>query len=160
MRKGKTDKRMIKSISTTIDGVKMKSRLEGTMYQLLKDNKIPFKYESDSFILFDSFTFNNDYYARLASGKGDYCNRGYKKVNTITYKPDFVIKTDNYFAIIETKGYATEAYNMRMKMFKNYLNKNNITCDIFVPQVKSECIETIEIIKNKLNGNKSNTKTN
>lgn len=153
MRKGKTDKRMIKSISTTIDGVKMKSRLEGTMYQLLKDNKIPFKYESDSFILFDSFTFNNDYYARLASGKGDYCNRGYKKVNTITYKPDFVIKTDNYFAIIETKGYATEAYNMRMKMFKNYLNKNNITCDIFVPQVKSECIETVEIIKNKLKEN-------
>lgn len=150
MRKGNTNKRMIKSISTTIDNVKMKSRLEGTMYQLLKDNKIPFKYESDSFILSDSFVFNNDYYARLSSGKGDYCNRGFKRTNTITYKPDFIIKTPNYFAIIETKGYATEAYNMRMKLFKSYLNRNNINCDIFVPQIKSECIETVEIIKNKL----------
>lgn len=153
MKKVRTGRKMINSIATTIDNVKMKSRLEGTMYQLLKSNKIPFKYESDSFILSDSFIFDNDYYARLSSGKGDYCNRGYKRVNTITYKPDFIIKTDSYFAIIETKGYATEAYNMRMKLFKSYLNRNNINCDIFVPQIKAECLETVEIIKNKLKAN-------
>jgi predicted nuclease of restriction endonuclease-like RecB superfamily len=146
----KYDRRLIKSKKTTIDGIEFASRLEGTMYKLLKDNNINFKYESESYTLSDSFIFNNNYHARLASGKGEYCNRGFKKVNAITYKPDFVIRHNDYYAIVETKGLPTESYNMRMKMFKALLNRQNIQCDIFVPQTNAECLETINLILKKI----------
>lgn len=146
----KYDRRLIKSKKITIDGIEFASRLEGTMYKLLKDNNVKFKYESESYTLSDSFLFNNDYHARLASGKGEYCNRGFKKVNAITYKPDFVIRHNDYYAIVETKGLPTESYNMRMKLFKAYLNRQNIKCDIYVPQTNAECLETINLILKKI----------
>lgn len=146
----KYDRRLIKSKKITIDGIQFASRLEGTMYKLLKDNNINFKYESESYTLSESFLFNNNYHARLASGKGEYCNRGFKKVNAITYKPDFVIRHNDYYAIVETKGLPTESYNMRMKMFKALLNRQNIQCDIFVPQTNAECLETINLILKRI----------
>jgi predicted nuclease of restriction endonuclease-like RecB superfamily len=146
----KYDRRLIKSKKITIDGIEFASRLEGTMYKLLRDNNINFKYESESYTLSDSFLFNNNYHARLASGKGEYCNRGFKKVNAITYKPDFVIRHNDYYAIVETKGLPTESYNMRMKMFKALLNRQNIQCDIYVPQTNAECLETINLILKKI----------
>jgi hypothetical protein len=149
MRKGK---RLINSKKISIDGVDLKSHLEGTMYRLLKENGLTFKYEGKSFLLQDSFLFNNDYYARLSSGKGDFIQRGHKKIQPITYKPDFIIEHNGYYAIIETKGLPTEAYNLRMKLFKRYLKELNVEVDIFIPQTKSECLETINIILKKIKG--------
>jgi hypothetical protein len=146
----KPDRRLIKSKAMTIDGISFKSRLEGYMYKLLKENKIDFIYEGESFELSPSFIFNNDYFARLASGKGDFINRGHKKVNNMSYKPDFVINHKGYCAIIETKGLPTEPFNMRMKLFKSVLSKSNIKCDIFVPQTQTECLKTMEIILDKI----------
>jgi hypothetical protein len=146
----KTDRRLIKSKAITIDGINFKSRLEGYMYKLLKENKINFRYEGESFELSPSFVFNNDYFARLASGKGDFINRGHKKINNMSYKPDFVINHNGYYAIVETKGLQTEPFNMRMKLFKSTLNQSNTECDIFVPQTQTECVKTMEIILNKI----------
>lgn len=146
----KYDRRLIKSKKITIDGINFSSRLEGTMYKLLKENNINFKYESESYTLSDSFIFNNNYHARLSSGKGDYINRGFKKVNDMSYKPDFVIRHNDYYAIIETKGLPTEPYNMRMKLFKAMLNQQNIKCDIYVPQTNLECVETIKLILERI----------
>ena len=146
----KYDRRLIKSKKISIDGINFASRLEGSMYKLLKENNIDFKYESESYTLSDSFVFSNDYYARLASGKGEFLNRGNKKVQSMTYKPDFVIRQDGYYAIIETKGLPTESYNMRMKLFKAFLTRNNIECDIYVPQTQKECVETINQILKKI----------
>ena len=146
----KPDRRLIKSKAMTIDGINFKSRLEGYMYKLLKENKINFKYEDESFELLSSFVFNNDYFARLSSGKGDFINRGHKKINNMSYKPDFVINHNGYYAIVETKGLPTEPFNMRMKLFKGALNQSNTECDIFVPQTQTECLKTMEIILDKI----------
>lgn len=147
MRKGK---KLINSKKISIDGIQFKSHLEGTMYKLLKENGLTFKYEGRSFLLQDSFVFKNDYFARLSSGKGDFTQRGHKKIQPITYKPDFIVEHGDYYAVIETKGLPTESYNLRMKMFKRYLNDLNITVDIFVPQTKAECLQTINQILNKI----------
>lgn len=146
----KPDRRLIKSKAITIDGINFKSRLEGFMYNLLKENKINFIYEGESFELSPSFVFDNDYFARLASGKGDFINRGHKRVNHMSYKPDFVINHKGYYAIVETKGLPTEPFNMRMKLFKSTLNQLNTKCDIFVPQTQTECLKTMEIILDKI----------
>jgi hypothetical protein len=146
----KPDRRLIKSKAMTIDGINFKSRLEGYMYKLLKENKINFIYEGESFELSPSFVFDNDYFARLSSGKGDFINRGHKKINNMSYKPDFVINHNGYYAIVETKGLPTEPFNMRMKLFKSTLNQSNTKCDIFVPQTQTECLKTMQIILDKI----------
>jgi hypothetical protein len=151
--KKKPDRRLIKSKAITIDGINFKSRLEGFMYNLLKSNNIKFTYEGESFELSTSFVFNNDYFARLSSGKGDFINRGNKNVKNMTYKPDFVINHNGYYSIVETKGLPTEPFNMRMKLFKKHLADLNIKCDIFIPQTQTECLKTIELILNKLKQN-------
>jgi hypothetical protein len=146
----KPDRRLIKSKAMTIDGINFKSRLEGYMYKLLKENKINFIYEGESFELSPSFVFDNDYFARLSSGKGDFINRGHKKINNMSYKPDFVVNHNGYYAIVETKGLPTEPFNMRMKLFKSTLNQSNTKCDIFVPQTQTECLKTMQIILDKI----------
>lgn len=147
MRKGK---KLINSKKISIDGINFKSHLEGTMYKLLKENGLTFKYEGRSFLLQEHFIFENDYFARLSSGKGEFTQRGHKKILPISYKPDFIIEHNGYYAVIETKGLPTESYNLRMKLFKKHLSDLNVLCDVFVPQTKSECIETINIILNKI----------
>jgi hypothetical protein len=147
----KTDKRLIKSESTRVDGIAFKSRLEAFMYVLLRDNNVKFMYEGESYELSPSFVFKNNYYARLSSGKGDFINRGFKNVLNMSYKPDFVINHDDYMAVIETKGLPTEPFNMRMKLFKRLIHKMNIKCDVFVPQNQKECLTTIQIILNNIN---------
>lgn len=146
----KRDNRLIKSKKTTIDGIQFASRLEANMYTLLKQNNINFKYEGESYVLSPSFVFKNDSFQRLASGKGNFINRGHKKIQPISYKPDFIIRHNDYYAIIETKGLPTEAYNMRMKLFKAMINDSKIDCDVFVPQTQKECLETVNLILKKI----------
>jgi hypothetical protein len=67
----------------------------------------------------------------------------------MSYKPDFIIKEDGYYAVIETKGLPTEPFNMRMKLFKRLIEEQNIQCDVFVPQTQKECVKTMELILQK-----------
>ena len=63
------------------------------------------------------FHFENEVYERQANGKGDYKNRGCKRILPIKYTPDFIGDT----FIIETKGRANESFPMRWKLFKRLI---------------------------------------
>ena len=76
-------------------------------------------------------------------GKGDFVNRGCKKILPIKYTPDFV---SNSF-IIECKGRANESFPMRWKMFKKYVNINLPHVTLYKPQNQKECDKVIELIK-------------
>ena len=52
------------------NGVKFASGLEKYMYKALKDAKIEFRYEGETFELLPGFQFNNDCYERQSNGKG------------------------------------------------------------------------------------------
>lgn len=129
------------------DGITFKSGLEKYMYKALKQAKIPCEYEKHTFELLPSFTFKNNCIERQANGKGDFIDRGNKKVLNIKYTPDFVGEG----FIIETKGRANEAFPLRWKMFKYLMS---LTCDkkiLYKPQNHAECDITVELIlKNKL----------
>ena len=62
--------------------------------------------------------FNNKSYEKQSNGKGDFKNRGEKKILNIKYTPDFVSTS----FIIECKGRANESFPIRWKMFKKYVN--------------------------------------
>jgi hypothetical protein len=74
------------------NGITFASGLEKYMYKALKDAKIDFRYEGETFELLPSFQFNNACYERQSNGKGDFINRGIKKVLNIKYTPDFIGK--------------------------------------------------------------------
>ena len=124
------------------DGITFASGLEKYMYKALKEANIDVEYESQSFELLPSFTFKNDCVERQSNGKGDYVNRGNKKVLNLKYTPDF-IGSD---FIIETKGRANDSFPLRWKLFKYLMT---LMCDnrtLYKPQSQKECDETIKLI--------------
>ena len=88
-RKFKRKKGPVQANKVEYDGVKFASGLEKYMYIALQKAKIGFNYEYRSFQLLPTFEFNQVAYERQANGKGEYKNRGNKKILGIKYTPDF-----------------------------------------------------------------------
>ena len=127
----------------------VKNATEQYCLDRLKENGIFEGYENKTYTLLEEFYFENDLYARTQNGKGEFRNRGQEKVRPITYTPDFVGK--DY--VIEVKGYirqgSYDAFPLRFKLFKAWLNKNNIGKTLYVPRNKKEIDQTIELILGK-----------
>jgi hypothetical protein len=130
------------------NGIAFASGLEKFMYKSLKDAKIDFRYEGESFELLPSFNFTNDCYERQSNGKGDFINRGNKKVLNIKYTPDFI--GDDF--IIETKGRANDSFPLRWKMFKYLMCLMNDKRTLYKPQNQDQCKETVRLILEKRKG--------
>ena len=130
------------SKKTTVDGIKFASGLEAYMYKALKAAKIDAAYEGSTYTIFQGFDLDKTCYERCANGKGDYKDRGNKKILPIKYTPDFVSSS----FIIECKGRANESFPMRWKMFKKYVKANLPRVTLYKPQNQKECDEVIELI--------------
>ena len=140
--KHKRKKGPVQSKKITYDGIKFASGLERYMYMALKKAKIKADYEGMTYELFPGFDFNIQSYERCGNGKGEYKNRGNKKILNIKYTPDFIGKG----FIIETKGRANESFPLRWKMFKYHVVNNLNNVILFKPQNQKECDETIRLI--------------
>lgn len=127
------------------DGINFSSGLERYMYMALKKAKIKAEYEGQSYTLIQAFDFTHESYERQSNGKGDFTNRGNKRVLAITYTPDFI--GENF--IIECKGRANESFPIRWKLFKRYVSQNMPGTTLYKPQNQSECDKVIELILNK-----------
>ena len=142
-RKYKRKKGPVNSKKITVDGITFASGLEKYMYQVLKKAKIKAKYEGATYEVFSGFDFPNTSIERCANGKGDFKDRGGKKILPIKYTPDFV--GDDF--IIECKGRANESFPLRWKMFKKYVSSELPHVIIYKPQNQKECDETIKYIQ-------------
>ena len=129
------------------DGITFASGLEKYMYRALKKAKVKAKYEGRTYTIQSGFEFNMDSYERQSNGKGEFKNRGNKKILPIKYTPDFI--GDGF--IIECKGRANESFPMRWKLFKGYVNTVQPYVTLYKPQNQKECDQVIELItKNNL----------
>ena len=135
----------VQSKKVSYDGINFASGLERYMYMALKNNKIKAKYEGETFVLLAGFHFENEVYERCSNGKGNYQNRGCKRILPIKYTPDFI--GDDF--IIETKGRANESFPMRWKLFKKWITDNGDKRVLYKPQNQSECDKVIDIILQK-----------
>lgn len=116
-------------------------------YKALVDAELEFDYNEHSYELFKGFeSKNNSYEADKRKGTGMYLKS--KTLRKITYKPDFV--GDDF--IIETKGIASPDFALRWKMFKSYLNDNNLKYDLYMPHNQKQVLECIKLILNKKEG--------
>lgn len=143
-----------KNKTSTKDGHTFKSKLERTCYDLLKKEELEFNYEDKKFVLIPTTKCTFDSYERVRrKGKNTYTLKS-RTVPKISYRPDFV--GDGW--IIETKGYETAAFRLKWKMFKKYLEDNNLKYVLFKPHNKTEIIKSINIIKS-LTNDKDKTKS-
>ena len=145
-RKFKRKQGPVRSKKVTVDGITFASGLEKYMYIALKEAKIKAKYEGKTYVLQDSFVFKNKSYEKQSNGKGEFKNRGEKKILNIKYTPDFVSAS----FIIECKGRANESFPIRWKMFKNYVKEHLKHVILYKPQNQKDCDEVIRLILNKI----------
>jgi len=142
MKKRSKKRGPVRAKKVVCDGIQFASGLEKYMYLALKKAKIKSVYEGQTYVLQDGFEFTNDCYEKQSNGKGEYKNRGNKKILNVKYTPDFVANT----FIIECKGRANESFPMRWKMFKKHV-KDNLPCvTLYKPQNQKDCDETIQLI--------------
>jgi len=142
MRRRSKKKGPVQAKKITYDGINFASGLERYMYMMLKKNKIKAEYEGNTFVLIDSFDFTNESYERQANNKGEFRNRGFKKILPIKYTPDFI--GDGF--IIETKGRANESFPMRWKLFKRLVAEQFPDHILYKPQNQKECDRVVELI--------------
>ena len=145
-RKIKRKQGPVRSKKVTVDGITFASGLEKYMYLALKEAKIEARYEGETYVLQDSFVFNNKSYEKQSNGKGEFKNRGEKKILNIKYTPDFVSTS----FIIECKGRANESFPIRWKMFKKYVKEHLKHVTLYKPQNQKDCDEEIKLILNKI----------
>jgi hypothetical protein len=142
----------VRSKAITVDGIAFKSGLEKNMHLVLKQNGIKNKYEGMTFQLLPGFSPLNRCYERQGNGKGEYRDRGNRKVLGIKYTPDFIVydKNDNIIAIIETKGRPNDSFPIRWKLFKLLISRDMPEVILFKPQNIAECQETAKAILEEL----------
>jgi hypothetical protein len=70
----------VRAKKVSYDGIDFASGLEKHMYVAMKEAGIKSKYEGETFVLINGFYFENEVYERQANGKGDYKNRGEKRI--------------------------------------------------------------------------------
>ena len=128
------------------DGITFASGLEKYMYQALKKAKIKANYEGKTYTLIEGFDFESSSYERQSNGKGQFVDRGNKKILPIKYTPDFVGKD----FIIECKGRANESFPIRWKLFKRFINDWQPRVTLFKPQNQKECDLVVELLTNKI----------
>ena len=145
-RKFKKKQGPVRSKKVTVDGIQFASGLEKYMYLALKEAKIEARYEGETYVLQDSFVFENKSYEKQSNGKGEFKNRGEKKILNIKYTPDFVSPS----FIIECKGRANESFPIRWKMFKKYVKEQLKHVTLYKPQNQKDCDEVIKLILNKI----------
>ena len=135
----------VRAKKVSYDGINFASGLEKYMYIALRKAKIKAKYEGETFVLLNGFHFENEVYERQANSKGEFINRGEKRILPIKYTPDFI--GDDF--IIETKGRPNESFPIRWKLFKKLVTEQFPSYILFKPQNHKECDRVIEILKNK-----------
>lgn len=156
MIKKRRKKGPVQSKKISYDGINFASGLERYMYMALKKAKIRAKYEGETFVLVNGFHFENEVYERQANGKGEFTNRGGKRILPIKYTPDFI--GDDF--IIETKGRPNESFPIRWKLFKKLMTEQFPGYRLFKPQNQKECDRVIQILKDgKINNRELPNKT-
>ena len=132
------------------DGIQFQSLLEVYCYQQLKKAGLQFSYEKIIYTLLDGFnvhspvwtTFRKIFKARMSA------------VRPVTYTPDFVCRDGKW--VIETKGWKSEGFKFRWKLFLRYIKINKLDIELFMPTSKKEVDMVVKYLKEKANEYKTN----
>lgn len=139
------NKKVLGATTTSIDGYKFKSKLEARAYSILKDSGLPFTYTPVSITVQPSFRPTVPFFKKNKVTKR--LKMDSTMVRGITYTPDFVVYKSHYTIYIETKGFKTDSYNIKVKLFRQWLENQS---GVYFAEITSlkELRELIEFINN------------
>ena len=143
---------------TLSDGTKFRSKLELFTYNKLIEAKIDnFKYEEEKFVLQEAFEFPNEsieaYERTMDKHKVKQFAAIDHKIRSMTYLPDFTqINEDKTRWILEVKGYGTDSFDLKWKLFKRHLIDNGYDVTLYKPNNQGNVLKCIEMIKSKYYG--------
>lgn len=126
---GKKRTTKIVSKKNIYNGIAFKSMLESYFYKTVIKYFPDLEYEPESYVVFEGFKFQNS------------------TVRSISYTPDFRSKTGKF--IVETKGWANDAFPLRLKMFKKYMNDNKLEYTFYLLRNQQEINNFISVVNKK-----------
>ena len=139
------NKKVLGATECTVDGIRFKSKWECKVYLMLKEAGLNPQYEGIKIHLQDTFKPTVPFYTRnKVSFQIDTC-----KVRAITYSPDFKVEYNNRTYFIEAKGMKTDSYNIKVKLFRKWLETNCPKAIAFEVYTQKNVKDTINIIKNE-----------
>ena len=143
IKRKKGSKKIHNAVKGSYDGVDFRSGLEIFMYKELKAAGIPFDYEKHKYTLMDALKVTNPLYKK---GTKKVFKLSTGSLRPITYMPDFVGKD----FVIEVKGVRLESFNLKFKLFRKYLQDNNLKYNIYMPTNQDECKQVIKLIQKNI----------
>lgn len=110
------NRKIINASTTSIDGIKFRSKLESKMYSLLKNTTLKFSYEPYHITLVEAFFSKKPWIVR---GKEHSI-----KQQDLTYTPDFVVFGKDTVYLIEVKGFPNDSYPIKRKLLLKWISEN------------------------------------
>lgn len=131
------NKKIKNATTTSFNGIIFKSKLECLMYKLLIESNLEVQHEEIKITLMEGF-----YPKKWFSHSQEQT----KKIISLTYTPDFIIKHNDYTVYIEVKGFMSDNYPIKRKLFLNKINeeKNSIFFEVYTKKDMLHCIEYIK----------------
>lgn len=126
-------------------GITFKSKLELYTYKKLKEANINFQYEKKTFPLIEKFKFNGksmEAFKRKGTKQFDWQS---PNIRSTRYTPDFTNMRDKW--IIECKGHPNEAFPIKWKMFKRYMQDNYPGFTLYMPRNQKHVDLVVQHIK-------------
>lgn len=132
------------------DGIQFLSKLEVYAYKQLKENNLQFKYEPETFTLWEGFQPENlgMVFGPRSKVKRDLVDKRRKQID-MTYTPDFKVVKGNHVIFMETKGFPNDSFPIKRKMFLKLLEEKNDgnTYHFLEPSNQKWVREAINLIK-------------
>ena len=140
------ENKKIKNASPLVfEGISFKSKLEKTIYQILREQGFPVEYEPRKFTLWQGIKPSVPFYDKDKATRMLKLNS--KKLVDITYTPDFVFSHKGYLVIIEAKGLENDVFPIKKKMFRKWLQLHQPNSIFFEIYTKRQLFQAINIIK-------------
>ena len=150
IKKKGSNKKVIGATKVSKYGVDFQSKLELYCYEYLVKYKLPFEYEKKKYVLVPpSKNVFDLYVSRKVKNKATrQLVLSSPRNQAMTYTPDFLVFHKGVIYIIETKGFETPAFQVKIKLFKNMINslseQNKYV--LMIPKSQAQVRECINII--------------
>lgn len=141
----KVNKKVKNAVAKMYSGIQFKSLLEVRVFKALQEGGFNPEYEQTKFIIWNGFKPSVKFFDR--DKKLGVLKLQDKKILPITYTPDITFFYKGKLIIIEVKGFETDVFLIKRKLFRGYLEANKIDCLYFQIYDSSTLQQAITIIK-------------
>ena len=141
------NRKVLNATLVEVDGIKMKSKIEKTIYLALKELGITPQYEGETFIYWTERVPKTFFYDRNSKRQ---LRLNMHKLRNMKYTPDFVFIYKEVKVIIEVKGWENDAFPIRKKLFRGYLD--NLPYPVVYAEIftRRQLLEFMQVLDSKV----------